>query len=194
LPDILEFRQIVDIPCGLAEWPATGSPGFIMGGRFHVLLRLNPRGNCAKYEYRQFIKGTCTAQRGHFNGPVSLTNWQADGPELDRSSVFQIPGGLDGATFHEDGMIVNGIVSRMGYRTAPALMAQGIEDRYLPNQTTGCEYHAMDTYGLRDTTRVVGTRFRLHFWFEGRVIDRQSHDRVVSRLNWEVQGDDIVTT
>ena len=193
MADIREFRHVVETATGLRAWPTATSPGFMMGGRFRIILRLDPHCHCAWYEYRQFIRGTCTGQRGHFTGPPSLANWHADGAELDRSSVFHIPGGLNATTLQEDGIVEGGHISRFGYRSATATQAAGVEDRYLPDQANGCEYHATDTYGLKDATRVAGTRIRLHLWFEGRVIDTQNHDQVVRRLNWEVSGDDIVT-
>jgi len=193
MPDILEFRHSVVHPTQLHAWPHASSPGFMLGGRFRVLLRLDPAIDCTRYEYRQFIKGTCTAQRGHFNGPVGPATWVADGPEIDRASAFSIPGGLHTHTFHEDGIVQNGHTSRFGHRSSNATVEEGVEDRYSPRQRDGSTYHLTDTYGIKDVTRVVGTRVRLHLHFEGRVIDRQNHDAVVNTIQWAVRGEDIIT-
>jgi hypothetical protein len=194
LTAVLEFHPIHEVPTALRGWPP-GGHGFMMGGRFRVVLRLNPAMGCPHFEYRQFIRGTCTAQRGHFMGsPASALNWLPDGTEIDRSGVFAIPGGLNASVFHEDGLLVHGVPTRMGYRSAVPTLADGLEDRYLPDQANGCQYVGVDTYGLRDTTRVAGTRIRLHLWFEGRVIDRSHRDTIIETHRWEAHGDDVIVT
>jgi hypothetical protein len=192
---VIEFRHHTVTPTGLrASGP--GNLGFFFGGRFRVRLRLNPNADCRRFEYRQFIRGTCTARRGTFAAglPRVLANWSPSGPESDRSSVFQVPGGLSATQLREDGQVVGGVTRRIGHRGAAQTLQEGLEDRYLPTRATGCDFHAVDTYGLRDNIRIIGTRLRLHLVFEGRVIDTSDHNRIIQRIHWSVRGDDIITS
>jgi hypothetical protein len=186
---IQRFEIIAGTPLALR---ASGS-GWMMRGSFRVHILLRPQADCRRYEYRQYIRGTATVQRGTFPSglPPSPTNWQATGPLEDVASTFEIPGGLP-RQFREDGQRVGGRVLHFGYRTSPAVVAEGTEDRYLPRQDTGCEYRGMDTFGLSATTRVVGLRIRLSLAWQGRIIDTRERNRVIGQETWHIDGDDII--
>ena len=186
---IVEFRAVTLVPINLGGQGA----GFKMGGRFRVTVRLNPEVDCGRYEYRQFIKGTANVQQGTFTGPVpSLANWRPSGPLHDAKNDFGVPGGLQ-PHFTEDGEIVGGRTLSFGYRSAAPVVQQGIEDRYLPSQATGCEYRAVDTYGLSGIRRPRGLRVRLKLTWQGRVIDTRAGNRILDTRQWGVEKDDIIT-
>jgi hypothetical protein len=209
LAPILEFRAVTVTPLGLR---AAGA-GFNMGGSFRVIIRFNPALNCRSFEYRQFIRGTATLQRGTFatGSPPSLATWSPTAPACDASRCFEIPGGLP-TTLREDGQIIGGTratgsppagqccqsltggrIERFGYRSSPPVHRTGLEDRYLPSQATGCEYRARDTYGLSGTSRPTGLRIRLRIVWQGRVIDTSRGNRIIATRHWGVRGDDIIT-
>jgi hypothetical protein len=187
---ILEFRAITVTPVNLRAFGA----GFMMGGSFKIKLKFHPDVDCRRYEYRQRIKGTATVQQGSFSGTArTLATWSSTGPVKNVASAFQIPGGLPVA-FAEDGQTTStGAVNRFGHRSSPAVQQTGLEDRYLPRQSDGCEYRAQDTYGLRGTTRPLGLRIRLNIIWQGRVIDTRSGNRVIRTLHWGAKRDDIIT-
>jgi hypothetical protein len=187
---ILEFRAITVTPINLRAFGA----GFMMGGSFKIRLKFHPDVDCRRYEYRQRIKGTATLQQGSFSGTVrTLATWSSTGSVKNVASAFQIPGGLP-TTFAEDAQITStGAVNRFGHRSSSAVHQTGLEDRYLPRQSDGCEYRAQDTYGLRGTTRPLGLRIRLNIIWQGRVIDTRSGNRVIRTLHWGAKRDDIIT-
>ncbi len=168
--------------------------GIFAGGQFVVVARFDGA-DAARYEYRQYIKGTAILQQGSFSGsPASMDNWVAkpgSAPE-DGKDLFLIPGGLP-TSFREDGLIRNGRNERFGYRANAPVLRQGIEDRYLPDQVTGAEYRLRDTWGLRAPTRRVGLRLMIDIVYKGAIIDRQNLDQVVRTLHWGVHLDVIVT-
>ena len=96
------------------------------------------------------------------------------------------------AALAEDGQTVGGVTHRYGRRMAAAVIQQGLEDRYLPNQATGCRYRARDTYGLRGATQQVGLRIRLDVTWQGRVIDTRAGNRVLRTLHRRAARDDII--
>ena len=151
--------------------------------------------DAARYEYRQYIKGTAIMQQGSFGGtPASMDNWVAKPATVpeDGKDLFLIPGGLH-TSFREDGLIRYGKKEYFGYRSSNAALRQGIEDRYLPDQPTGSEYRLRDTWGLRAPTRRVGLRLMIDLIYKGAIIDRQNFDQVVRTLHWGVHLDVIVT-
>lgn len=184
---VVEFRAVTVTPIALRAFGA----GWMMGGSFRVIARFNHPSGCGRFEYRQRIKGTATVQQGRFTGTPSLATWVATGPVANAASSFEIPGGLPTA-FAEDGQIVGGVVHRFGHRSAPAHVATGIEDRYLPTQATGCEYKAQDTYGLRGSTRPTGLRIKLDILWQGRIIDTSRANTVIRTLHWGAKKDDII--
>jgi hypothetical protein len=189
---VVEFKAISLLPTTLKT---DGGAGWTMSGRFQVRLLLNPNLNPERFEYRQFIRGTASAQRGAFQTgvPPSLATWTATGPVVDAASSFNTPGGLQ-QSFAEDGTTQHGVILHYGRRSAaPIHQAQiGWEDFYLPTQATGNEYHSMDNPAVSGTPRIVGLRARLSLDFSGRVIDT-TDGRIVRSLQWAIRGDDIMT-
>jgi hypothetical protein len=186
---IIEFRHIPVVSTGLH--PLAGG-GWTMGGVFRVKLILNQRVNCRQYEYRQFIRGTCTMQQGTFApGAHTVAGWTATGPLVSMASTFHVPGGLSATDWHEDGFTSGSSTHRVGHRSNAGVNGPQREDRYLPTQATGWEYRVTDSFGLRGSTLPVGMRIRLHLEYEGRVIDRLQANRVIQTLRWNKIGDDI---
>ena len=185
---VREFRATTIVRPGLR---ADGA-GFFAGGQFIVRARFDP-GDCARYEYRQHIRGTAFLLPGIFGGtPPSRANWIPTGIPRDASSDFEIPGGL-ATTFKEDGQRRGGRTERFGHRSGSQVLRQGLEDRYLPNRADGCEYKARDTWGIRGTARPRGLRIQIDILYRGRIIDTAESNRVVRTLHWGVKIDDIIT-
>ena len=186
---ILQFRAVTIKPMQLR--PFRG--GWKASSEFVVRLFLNSSVDCSRYEYRQFIRGSCSTQRGTFSGGVqSFATWTATGSVQNQRNRFAIPGGLS-TRFKEDGQEVSGRVFRYGYRSEEPVLSQGLEDRYLPDQANGHEYRARDIPGLAGSGRPVGLRVRLDFHFRGCVVDTQNNDEVIRTLHWGYDGDFIVT-
>ncbi len=184
---IREFRAITIVPAGLR---ADGA-GFIAGGQFVVRAKFDP-GDCARYEYRQYIKGTASTTSGSFSSsPPSRTNW-TPGAVHNAGPDFQVPGGLT-TSYQEDGQVVGRRTERFGHRDHPQVLRTGLEDRYLPNRADGCEYKLRDTWGLRGTSRPVGLRIKIDIIYRGRIIDTSDGNKVVRSLHWGVHIDDIIT-
>lgn len=170
---------------------AADGAGFFAGGQFIIRLELDP-GDARRYEYRQHIKGTAFVTQGSFSGTPSRASWSATGVRHDAKNDFKIPGGLQ-TTFTEDGeTATGGSVHRFGYRARSGRIAHGVEDRYLPDQATGAEYRARDTWGLRGIARPSGLRIQIDIIYRGSVIDRDDGNRVVTTLHWGVHLDDII--
>lgn len=177
---ILEFRATTTKSAALNREGA----GIFAGGQFVVVARFDAA-DAARYEYRQYIKGTAIMQQGSFGGtPASMDNWAikpATVPE-DGKDLFLIPGGLH-TSFREDGLVRVGRKEYFGYRANKGMYQPGLEDRYLPDQVTGAEYRLRDTWGLRAPTRRVGLRLMIDIVYEGAIIDRQNFDQVVRTLH-----------
>lgn len=187
---ILEFRATTIVPAGLRGDGA----GFFAGGQFIVHVRFDEAG-ASRYEYRQYIKGSAYTTRGSFSGAPSLASWTASETPHNASTDFLIPGGLQ-THFTEDGEVRSGRTERFGYRDGRfggGRIAHGIEDRYLPSQSTGAEYKARDTWGLRGTARPRGLRIKIDIIYKGAIIDTSDHNRVVDTRHWGVHIDDIIT-
>jgi hypothetical protein len=182
-------HQLVTPPRLAAE----GS-GFAFVSQFRVTMRLDPDSDWTFFEYRQYIKGNSTLTHGHFSSsPHSRANWVADGTPAPGNSFFRIPGGLT-ENYREDGIVENGITSRFGYRSNAAVNAFGIEDRYLPSQRNGRNYHSLDTCGMRGTGREAGVRITYNLFYEGRIIDTRlsAARQTVLRRQWVIRADDIM--
>ncbi len=184
-----EFRVRTLVPIGLRSKGA----GFLLGGRFQVVVRLDPNVDCQRFEYRQYIRGIARIQPGRFVGTDrSRSNWRPIGRSREASAAFQIPGGLT-RSWTEDGQITPQGVQRFGYRDAGACTTNGLEDRYLPDQRYGHEYHARDTYGLLGSTRPEGLRIRLKIAWQGRIIDTHDDGRILAKRIWAIQADKMIT-
>ncbi len=186
---VQEFRAITIVPAGLR---ADGA-GFFAGGQFIVRAKFDP-GDCARYEYRQFIRGSAFLLEGTLGagGPAALRGWVPTGGARDAGPDFEVPGGLQPA-FREDGQRRGGRTERFGHRGHGAVLRRGLEDRYLPDQADGCEYRLRDTWGLRAARRLIGLRIQVDIVYRGRIIDTAEGDRVVKTLHWGFHIDDIVT-
>jgi hypothetical protein len=185
---VREFRAITVTPAALRGDGA----GFMAGGQFIVRAKFDP-GDCARYEYRQYIKGTASTTQGTFGGATpSRTSWRATAAPHNAGPDFQVPGGLT-TTYKEDGQVIGSRTERFGHRNHSQVLRTGIEDRYLPNRADGCEYKARDTWGLRGTARPRGLRVKIDIIYRGRIIDTEDSNRVVRSLHWGVHIDDIIT-
>ncbi len=185
---VLQFRATTITSMALR---GMGS-GWKMSAEFVVRLFLNPSVDASRYEYRQFIRGTCTLQPGRFTGTTpSRASWVHTARPADARSQFSNPGGLP-ARQSEDGQRVRGRTFRYGHRSANPVQERGLEDRYLPDQAGGHEYRARDVPGISGTTRPRGLRIRIDLNFQGRVIDVRDSNRVIRTLAWRYQGDDII--
>ena len=111
---ILEFRATTTKAAALNKEGA----GLFAGGQFVVVARFDAA-DAARYEYRQYIKGTAIMQQGSFGGtPASMDNWvikPGTVPE-DGKDLFLIPGGLH-TSFREDGLVRVGITKIATRRT-----------------------------------------------------------------------------
>lgn len=185
---VLQFRAVTIKPMALRGF---GS-GWKMSAEFVVRLFLNPSLDCRRYQYRQFIRGTCTLQPGRFTGAtVSRGTWVHTAPARDVAGEFEQPGGLP-TRLSEDAQRVHGHTFRYGHRDADPVLETGLEDRYLPDQAGGPEYRARDIPGISGTTRPRGLRIRIDLHFRGRVIDVEDGGRAIRTLAWRYQGDDII--
>ncbi len=186
---VLEFRAITIVPAGLRGDGA----GFFAGGQFVVRAAFDAD-DCARYEYRQDIKGTASVHQGVLGaaGPAGLGGWVPTGVPRDAGPDFTVPGGLTSA-FKEDGEVRGGRVERFGHRRNAAVLRTGLEDRYLSAQRDGCQYRLRDTWGLRGTARPAGLRITIDIIYRGRIIDTADGNRVIRTLHWGVHIDDIIT-
>lgn len=184
---VLSFHATTITPAALRGLGA----GFKAGGQFIVRIHFDPI-DAARYEYRQYIKGTAGVTPGRFTGVPSFGTWVATAARHNASSDFQIPGGLK-QHYTEDGQrIPGGIVQRFGYRSNAQLLVTGLEDRYLPAQGNGAEYRARDTWGLEGLSRPSGLRVDLDIVYKGVVIDTFDGNKVVAQHQWGVHIDDII--
>ena len=183
-------HQIITPPRLAAE----GS-GFAFVGQFRVNMQLDPETDSARLQYRQFIKGSCLIYHGRFSSsPHTRANWSAVGLPGNGNQFFTVPGGLT-ANYTEDGEVVNGTVTRFGYRSSLPVNTLGTEDRYLPSQRTGRIYHLLDTYGMRGARRETGLRITYNLFYEGKIIDTSlpaTGSQTVLRRHWEIRADDII--
>ena len=82
--------------------------GWQFRGRFRVDVQLNKKlANPARYQYRQYIKGTATSTPGRFTSLIrSKATWEATAAPQDQSSQFGVPGGgLSAIVWREDGAV-----------------------------------------------------------------------------------------
>lgn len=143
--------------------------------RFDMEARFEPRCNCADFEYRQFICGDVTRDRG---GVVTTA-----------AGVFAVTAaGLPtcaGAPAVEDADInlPAGTGPNYGHR------AQGgdANDRYVPRRADGCGYRGFDVVGLACVPNVAGDIFDFDIRFRGEVVQR-GHARPVAERNWSIRG------
>jgi hypothetical protein len=168
--------------------------GYAFVGQFRVNMRLDPDSDWTFFQYRQYIKGNCTYTQGSFSSPhPSRANWVSIGLTVNDSSAFKIPGGLT-SNYTEDGHVVNGVISRVGYRSNGPVLDLGREDRYLPSQANGRNYQLLDTCGIRGTSRQSGRRLIYNLFYEGRIIDTRlsAANQTVLTRRWEIRADDII--
>jgi len=169
--------------------------GFACVGRGRVTVEFGRPGmrNVSRYQYRQYIKGSCTLQRGNFSGtPHSRENWVAIELPQSGNNLFAIPGGGLQAGFTEDGEVSNGTAFYFGYRTNPAVSREGLEDYYIPNQQTGDRYVNLDTFGIRGPSRPSGLRIIFDITWEGRIVDTSRGNLPVMVKSWNSAVDQII--
>ncbi|MEM0927015.1 MAG: hypothetical protein AAGJ83_13320 [Planctomycetota bacterium] len=191
--NILEFRALLVSPIKLRS----KGTGWACKGKFRVIIRFHPDIDASRYEYRQYIKGSASTQRGHFTGTTPTTeNWRAIYAAVDQSDKFKVPGGLSNS-FKEDGFQSDGgKVESYGYRRTRGTRQtdETPEDRYLPNQSSGHTYRCNDCPGLEGTNgRPSGLRIRQTFTFQGRIIDTHRDNQIVATRHWRLEGDHILT-
>lgn len=194
---ILEFSATTLMPI---RYRKQNNGDFHIGGRFRVFVLFNHLLDNRHLEYRQYIRGSFSVQRGSFSSENQTTaNWVANGPEHSLNNIFSVPGGLR-RSFSEDGEVRRGRgnsrwTENYGYRSRRPVHRSGIEDRYLPNQRTGHIYRCMDTFGAsgRRTGLTLGNRFRMNIVYQGRVINTRNRQIVDSR-QWRYRIDYIIRT
>ncbi len=174
---------------------AADGRGFAFVGQFRVIMQLDASSDWTKFEYRQYIKGTCLIYRGRFASfPHSRANWTPIGAPLHAGHLFKVPGGLK-ESFTEDGEVLNGVITRFGYRSNRPVVSLGLQDHYLPTQRTGRIYHSLDTFGIRGERVEPGLRIVYNISYEGRIIDTSrsaSGSQTVLRRHWNFSADDII--
>ncbi len=170
-----------------------GPNGWQLRGRFRVNIRFNgDLANPNRYQYRQYIKGYARSTPGHFNRRTpSVANWVSNGSARDESAAFAVPGGLSSTVWREDGMVSAGGTRKYGYRSSPAFVATGEEDRYLPAQHSGKEYVCVDTYGLKGSNQIFGTKVELVLHYKGVIVDVLNSDREVTNKTWNYSAERI---
>ena len=151
MPDSFEFRHSVVHPTRLHAWPNASSPGFMLGGRFRVLLRLDPAVDCTRDEYRRLSRGhvppnavISTVQSALQLGRRRPRNRQGLGLlDFQRTACPHIP-----RRWHRPKW------AHQPLRTSflKTNIRGGVEDRYRPHQRDGSTYHLTDTYGIKDVT------------------------------------------
>lgn len=152
--------------------------------RFTMRARFEPRCDCSDFEYRQFICGTVFATRPGSSVPIPLNN-----------QFTPIPGGTlpvcAGDPTHEDGNTTTGAGPNYGHRN----QVGDINDRYLPNRATGCEYRGFDMPGLTGTDAVThaGETVHFDFRFKGQIVRRQAGAfRRIVQKQWRVRGNVVI--
>lgn len=164
--------------------------GFAFVGKFSVTA-LFGEGDVSQFEYRQYIKGSCTLQYGSFRGNhPTINNWVAPPLRQNGNHLFAIPGGLH-THYTEDGEIINGRSTYFGHRTNPSTQSYGLEDRYIPNQPTGNQYVNLDTYGIRGTSRTSGLRIQYHLFYMGTIINNITGN-THKYITWDINADNII--
>jgi hypothetical protein len=173
---------------------AADGHGFAFVGQFRVTMQLDPSTEWTNLQYRQYIKGNCLLYHGSFSSLAhSRSNWTARGLPGSGNQYFSVPGGLTN-DYKEDGELINGVISKFGYRNNPPLFGLGIEDRYLPSQRTGRIYHSLDTFGMRGARRETGLRIVYQLYYEGRIIDTTLRgNQTILRRHWTITADDIIS-
>jgi hypothetical protein len=181
-------HQVITPPRLAAE-----GQGFAFVGQFRVIMRLDGEADWEKYQYRQYIKGSCFLYHGRFRSSAhSRANWSAVGLPGSGNQYFGVPGGLTN-NFTEDGEVINGTTYKFGYRNQPPVFRSGIEDHYLPSQRTGRIYHSLDTFGMRGARRETGLRIIYNLSYEGRIIDTTLRgNQTILRRHWNISADDII--
>ncbi|MFK7821329.1 MAG: hypothetical protein AB8G99_21620 [Planctomycetaceae bacterium] len=192
---ITSFRATTMLPFALRN--LTGG-GWSAKKSFRVVVEFARGIDASRYEYRQYIKGTATIQRGSYRGATPRSgNWTASGPVMNSGNAFSVPGGLT-PNFKEDGQVIGGRTERYGYRSNRPTMVSPTtpEDRYLPAQANGRTYRATDFVGLTFVPpfreSLSGLRVRQNIIFQGRVIDTARSNRTIKTLHWSVRGDVII--
>ena len=184
-------HQLITAPRLAAE----GS-GFAFVGQFRVIMQLDASTDWSKFEYRQYIKGTCFVNHGRFSGtPHSRANWNQVGSSVNGASYFRMTGGLNATEYREDNEIVNGVPTKFGHRSNRPTVITGLQDHYLPTQRTGRIYHSLDTFGIRGTSREVGLRIVYNLHYEGRIIDTSlpaTGSQTILRRRWSIAANDII--
>lgn len=121
----------------------------------------NAGGSCAAGEYRQYVRGTFTADG------VTV-------PHVLCGSVLLSPVDL-----REDGCPPPGCTA-YGYRVCP----DHPYNKYLPSRVTGCTYEGKDDPGI---SSAPGATIAMDLTFRGQLIDT-STSRVLASADWKVKG------
>lgn len=185
---VILFRAVTVDPIALRGF----GKGFMLGGQFKIELKFNPSIDCSRYEYRQFIKGSCTLTKGTFGTSTpSRATWKSTSAAYDAKKDFPISGGLQ-TYFTEDCGPTSLGTRTFGYRSSSPLKETGCVDRYLPKQSSGHEYEALDTFGIRGDKKLQGLHIELHLHYMGQVVDTKNKDRIIRTLHWRFDGDDFI--
>jgi hypothetical protein len=151
-----------------------------MGETFNMEMDFDSTGAgcvCSCCDYRQFIRGTFTA-----NGTaiaLLLPN-PAGGPPL--KMLPRPAAGSPSDNFLEDGLVAPpaGTNVHYGHRSEGSTDST---DKYLPDRATGCQYRGNDFPGL---TSAVGTSVSVDVDFRGQAIDTCNGNTAVQQNEWTV--------
>lgn len=169
---------------------------WLMKGRFEVNIKLNPKAEWWRYEYRQYIRGNSFTQRGYWTGNV----WTARDGELQKpvNNFFQIPIGSSYTwgltpTWKEDGQIMSDGTSQFfGHRKSKYANREGIKDMYLYDNEinqNGPDYELQDTYGLEgDYER--GLRVMIELYYRGDIL--KDGKEIVASQSWSFMRDEAI--
>lgn len=151
-----------------------------MGEKFNMEIDFDSTGpgcTCSCCEYRQFIRGTFTANGTNV---VLLLPNPAGGAPL--KCLPRPAAGAPSDNFREDGLVSPpaGVNVHYGHRSEGST---DTTDTYLPDRATGCQYRGNDFPGLTAST---GTTVAVDLDFRGQAIDTCNASACVQQNEWTV--------
>lgn len=161
-----------DVPVGRSGCTQEGGK---VGERFRMEADFTAACSCC--EYRQFVRGSFTANGRPVRHLLPDPAGGAPRPMLPR------PGAGDpGDNFLEDGVASPpaGVNAFYGHRTEGNTDPT---DKYLPDRADGCQYRGNDFPGLRGAS---GMTYTIDLDFRGQIIDRCNSDAVKNASDWTV--------